>query len=133
MKVSQMGWNEYPVWKKGEMTMENVVENLRFSLCIHGADDTERRAADYIRTKPRMLGVTMSQYVARCIVTAEEGALYTITDENLKKRLEELTDENLRKRVDEMISESLKAIKAEVRKEQYDYPDADYEEELPFG
>ena len=48
-------------------------------IVLHEGNEVEAGAARYLESSPKKLGITKSQYVARCIMAAEEGGLLTVT------------------------------------------------------
>ena len=51
----------------------------RANVVVHEGNEVEAKAARYLESSPKKLGITKSQYVARCIVAAEEDGLLTLT------------------------------------------------------
>ena len=51
----------------------------RMNIILHEGNEVEAGAARYLESSPKKLGITKSQYVARCIMAAEEGGLLTVT------------------------------------------------------
>ena len=57
---------------------------VRVSLVLHEGSEIEANAARLLEDRPRRAGLTKSQYIARCIVAAEEGGLATLSVDQVR-------------------------------------------------
>ena len=60
----------------------------RANIVLHEGNEVEAGAARYLESSPKKLGITKSQYVARCIMAAEEGGLLTMTAAQVRELLQ---------------------------------------------
>ena len=63
----------------------------RANIVLHEGNEVEAKAARYLESSPKKLGITKSQYVARCIVAAEEGGLATLSVDQVRALIREST------------------------------------------
>ena len=64
---------------------------VRVSLVFHEGSEIEANAARLLEDRPRRAGLTKSQYIARCIVAAEEGGLATLSVDQVRALIREST------------------------------------------